>query len=426
MARRAVGRAGLRAAATGLAALAAACGGPGADGETRVARPPERIVLVVIDTLRRDHVGVYGGEVPTPNLDALARRGQVFTDAWASFHQTTMSMASLFTGRTPSLEAEGPRGRLAWTGRSWCGLLRLAGEDEAEDGCIPEHVPTLAARLRDAGYWTAGVVTNKLLHRPGGYERGFERWRELPSFAPTAVAANDAVREVLAERPQDRFFLYVHYMDVHDYGFRGEPYASGVRQVDWAVGDLQQALQAQGLGEGTVWIVTSDHGERLGEGHFTKGLPGHNGNPSFDTLLEIPLIVSPPVFEDTGGAVRSDDIHRMILRLAGAEPDAPAELRPGEIFLSELRYQTLRDGRWKLFRERETGALHLVDLEADPGETRDVAASHPEVLAARERRMDGLAASLRVEGAPELELSERDRARLEALGYVRPGGRGPR
>jgi arylsulfatase A-like enzyme len=383
--------------------------------------PPERIVLVLVDTLRRDHVGVYGGGVKTPRMDALARQGQAFTDAWSSYHQTTMSMGSLFTGHTPSLERRSTRDRLAWTGRTWCGLLREAEGDE--DECIPRAVPTLAEGLREAGYWTAGVVTNKLLYRPGGYERGFDVWRELPGFAPTAVKANDTVREVLDERPRDRFFLYVHYMDVHDYGYRGHSYAKGVRKVDWALGDLLDLLEEEDLREGTLVILTSDHGERLGGDHFVEGYPGHNGNPSFDSLLAVPLLASQPLAEDPQTPVRTDDLHRMILRVAGARPGPAPELEPGELFVSEFEYQTHRRGRWKLFRERESGEVHLVDLEADPGETRDVAVVHPDVRAAQERRVQELADRLATRDAPELELSEEDRARLEALGYVAPDRR---
>lgn len=402
-----------RGAALAAAALLLAASGCGESGG-----PPERILLVMVDTLRRDHVVPYDDRVETPRVEALAERGQVFTRAVASYHQTTMTMASLFTGRTPSLERSGKDESLELNGRSWCGMMRFA--EGPEDACIPEKLPTLAEKLAAEGYWTAGVVANKLLYRPGGYHRGFERWEELPSFAPSAVEANRVARRVLEERPKDRFFLYVHYMDVHDYGYRGEPYASGVPKVDWALGDLMEALEAKGLREDTLVVFTSDHGERLGEEHFTKGLPGHNGNPSFETLLEIPLIVAPPVFEDRQRPVRSDDLHRMLLRVAGAEVGPPPLLEEGELFVSEREYRTHRQGRWKLFRERATGEVQLVDLEADPGETSDVADAHPEVVEERSARIDALVEELGVSGVPELDLSEEDAARLRALGYLEP------
>lgn len=85
-----------------VAGLMLACGGV----ETPDRGTPERIVLIVVDTLRRDHVGVYGAERPTPNFDRIAASGTVFRNAFSSFHATSMSMGALFTGRTPSLESE--------------------------------------------------------------------------------------------------------------------------------------------------------------------------------------------------------------------------------------------------------------------------------------------------------------------------------
>ena len=73
---------------------------------------PERIVLIVIDTLRRDALSCYGGSTPTPNIDGLAAQGQLFSNALGSFHQTTMSMGAMFTGRTPSLESGKGNSRL--------------------------------------------------------------------------------------------------------------------------------------------------------------------------------------------------------------------------------------------------------------------------------------------------------------------------
>lgn len=411
-------------AAVLLSAALLSLPGCASEDAEQLALPPERIVVVLVDTLRRDHVGAYADRVETPHLDALAERGQVFPRAFSSYHQTTMTMASLFTGRTPSLERQEDRESLELTGRSWCGMLRFA--ESAEDDCIPRHVPTLAERLSQEGYWTAAVVTNKLLYRPGGYHRGFARWEELPTFAPTAVQANETARRVLAERPDDRFFLYVHYMDVHDYGYNDEPYARSVSKVDWAVGDLMGALEEEGLLDGTLVVFTSDHGERLGEEHFVEGTPGHNGNPSFDSLLEVPLLVAPPVFEAVDRPVDSQDLHRMLLRVAGVEEAPERRLEPGELYLSELEYQTHRQGRFKLFRERESGAVQLVDLEADPAERHDVAARHPEVVAERTRRIDTLARELGASGVPTLRLSEEDAERLRALGYLAPESRGRR
>jgi arylsulfatase A-like enzyme len=391
---------------------------------------PERIVLIVVDTLRADRLSPYGGDVETPHIQALADRGQVFTHFVASFHQTSMSMASLFTGRTPSLETGVAGEALDWTGRNWCGFRRLRDGDE--DTCVPQRLSTLAEGLRDAGYWTAAVATNAYLFRPYGYDQGFDRWVEVGERPTDAGAllyvngqtrrgeiANAAAAELLARRPSNHFFLYVHYMDVHDYKQLGVSYAEGVRRADRAVGHLLALLRRHGLAEGTLVILASDHGERLGERHLVEGSSSHLGNPSFEELLRLPLIVAPPLpGVDPGRTLRSDDLHRLIRRVAGAADPPPADLDQGELFLSEQEWQTYRRGRWKSFRRRDTGELFLVDLDADPGERSDVARQHPEISAEHARRLDALTRGLGAGRVAPSSLTSEDERRLRSLGYL--------
>ncbi len=394
---------------------------PGARAVTPAAAPAERIVLVVVDTLRADHLSPYGADVETPRIAALAERGQVFTRFRASYHQTSMSMASLFTGRVPSLETGSRERALEWTGENWCGLRRLATGAGAR--CVPASARTLAESIRAAGYWTAGVVTNALLFRPAGFDRGFDRWEEIggdtrdPELR-NASRANAAVRRVLAERPGDRLFLYVHYVDVHDYGRRRIPYARSVEWMDRDLGALLGILEEEGLLEGARVVLTSDHGERLGERHLVEGHPKHFGNPSFEEVLWVPLVIAPPVDRDPGQPLRSDDLTRLIVELAGGAPDEAELLAPDEQFLSERDWQTYRRGRWKSFRDRASGRLRLVDLGRDPAERQDVAAEHPERVAAHARRMDELAAELAAEETPPSTLTPEDAERLRALGYL--------
>jgi arylsulfatase A-like enzyme len=401
------------------ASLVVALGSIGCEsGEESIARPPERVVLIVADTLRRDHIGIHGGPVPTPNIDGLAERGQVFGHAFSSYHQTTMSMAALFTGHTPSIERGRDRERLDWTGETWCGLERHARADDPGQ-CIPAGVETLAEAFARAGYWTSGVVSNRLLYRPGGYERGFDAWEEISGNAPTAGLVNQAVFDSLKSRPGDRFFLYVHFMDVHDYKARGHVYARGVQIVDRAVGRVESMLGQLGLLEGSVVIFTSDHGEHFeGVEHFMPANQGHTGSPSFEALLKVPLIISPALFRNENTMLRSDGLHRMIRTLAGLEPGPEPELAPAELYLSEREFQTYRAKNWKSFRHRESGRHFIVNLRDDPGETRNVAGSNPEIRAAHASRMDVLARELGAPDAVRRTLSESDRERLEALGYT--------
>ena len=397
----------------------------------------ERIVLIVVDTLRRDHVSVYGEGDLTPRIDSLAARGQVFTDARAAFHQTTMSMGSLFTGRTPSLETSDPAKSLSWNGDTWCGMARFASGGGGE-ACIPATLPTLGERMRDAGYWTIGVASNQFMFGAAGFSRGFDDWvevgspdrpierpreerrhlSELRSWEPVTKAAIAA----LGRRPRDRFFLFVHFMDVHDYHYTKVAYPAAVRVLDSAVGVLLDELEAQDLLEGATVILTADHGERLREVHGLRGRPGHYGNPAFQEVLEIPLIIAPPVVDDPGAPVRTQDLHHLLRTLAGEAHEAHEtdwELQPGEHYLSERRFRTYLDGRWKSTVRRRDDRLFLFDLEADPRETVNAAHLHPEVVEAHRRRIDSLTRALAIQTRRgDRELSEQERRTLEALGYV--------
>jgi arylsulfatase A-like enzyme len=395
-------------------------------------RPPDRIILVVIDTLRRDRVSAYGGAVPTPNIDAFAADGTVFPLAFGAFHQTTMSMGALFTGRTPSLDSASGEKIVPWSGHTWCGLSRLAADET--DTCVPAAVPTLAAALKGAGYHTAAVTSNLLLFRPGGYDRGFDDWTEVgppESWVRSTLAGNPvvydpklqagehvnrAVQEWLERRPSDHFFLYVHYMDVHDWVQRKYAYDDGVRVVDGHVGELRQMLERAGLLDGSVVVITADHGEALNEQHALGGLPLHMGNPSFVPILAVPLVVWPRVDADRDRIMRSDDTYRLILQLARLDA-GPPDLERDELFLTERLYHTYQHGRWKSLWPRGQDRPVLFDLETDPDERSNIAADHPDKVAAHRRRVDELSRQLRG-GASTRGPSPDELERLRALGYA--------
>jgi arylsulfatase A-like enzyme len=226
------------------------------------------------------------------------------------------------------------------------------------------------------------------------------------------------VAKALERRPSDHFFLYVHFMDVHDYSLHKIPYEQAVRAADAAIGALLKELETRGLVNDAVFILTSDHGQRLGEEHVVPGLPGHMGGPSFDTLLKVPLIVAPPVFEETDRFVRSDDVHRLVKALATAPSGESQDLLPGELFVSEFLYVTYRDRRWKSYHNRGTGDVILIDLEADPKEMVNVRNAHPDIVEKHTARAGELTRTLSAQRAPAGELTEEDLERLRSLGYA--------
>ncbi|MEN8181682.1 MAG: sulfatase [Myxococcota bacterium] len=405
--------------------LGAALWGSRSDG-------PERLILIVVDTLRRDHLSVYGAERRTPHIDAIAERGLAFPRLLASYHQTSMSMAALFTGRTPSIEGTTPTESLAWNSRTWCGLSRFTEEELL---CVPSTLPTLAERLREAGYWTMGIASNEFLYEPSGFSRGFDDWVEVgekpkvregkvlqrmpPSvLLRSAPRVNAAAFRALDDRPRDRFFLYVHYMDAHDYGLRRLSYQAGVAAADEGVGHLLRGLERRGLLEDSVVVLTADHGERLDDPHPGRGGPNHLGNPSFQEVLEIPLLIAPAPDARLPGFLRSEDVHELIQNLAGLEARKTDDLEPEELFVGELFYRTYLRGRWKSTVRREDGEQQLFDLVQDPGETRNVAADHPEVVEVQRRRIEELTSKLGTGRIVPDELSPLDRERLRALGYL--------
>lgn len=419
-----------RALAAALLAGAVAC----SDG-----RPPKNIVLIVVDTLRRDHLSPYGADLETPNVEALADRGQVFRNLLASFHQTTMSMGALFSGRTPSIESEDPAETLQFNGRTWCGMSRFSRTDprryKASDGCMPREVETLPERLQRAGWFTAGVVSNRLLFAPAGFERGFDVWREVGASPEqdgldraermalrSAPRVLDAVGAALAKAPRERVFLYVHYVDVHDWIPTGRGYAESVEAFDADLGRLLEALAGAGLLDDAVVLLTSDHGEALGERHAIPGRPNHLGNPSFQSVLEVPLIVAPPIAADADATLRSQDLRGLVERVAGLppEPAPPATLLlPDELLLTERRYLTYQRGRWKsVLHRRDPARFVLFDLYADPGETVDQTAARPEVASEHRSRIAELRASLSAAAVSGEDLTDLDRSRLRALGYL--------
>jgi hypothetical protein len=359
----------------------------------------------------------------------------VYPSNFGSFHQTTMSMSAMFTGRVPSLETPDPKRPMPMTGRTYCGMARFHGR-EPDEQCIPGSLRTLGEVMKDSNYETIGVVSNALLFRPFGLDQGFDEWIEVgedrvprnPKQRQTLMrvyasrsgsAVNTAVKDALARRTSDRFFLYVHYMEVHDYSGGRRAYAKAVGKADWMIADLLHTLEKEGLSDGTTFVFASDHGERLGEKHLVPGTKGHEGNPSFAEVLRIPLIISPAPKDDRGeGLVRTADLYRILAGLAGAEVHEDETLGDDEIYLSETLWQTYQRGRWKSFVRRSDDRLFLVDLLRDAGETRDVSSLHPKIAARHRRRIAAIAKSLSKSFDTAPVLTEKDEERLRALGYV--------
>lgn len=400
------------------------------------------IVLLTIDSLRADHLGCYGYSRPTsPFLDRLARQGILFEHAYASSSMTAPSHASLFTGLYPPQHG-----------------VRVNAYQR-----VPLDVRTLAERLHDAGYRTGAFVSSIVLARTHQLDQGFDVYddRTIPvrhsraqARRPGALTVDAAARwldDVPAGAP---FFLWVHLYDAHapyappetpDPRFAGDPYAQQVAVLDGLVGRLLDHPRIRG-DDRLVVALLADHGESLGE----HGEQEH-GLLAYDATLRIPWIVrAPGVRPGTriGGWASQVDVLPTVLDLLGlpAEPAlrgadlAPllaggGRIEPRALYAEELtpfysfgwaRLRAVRSGPWKLLES--AGERELYDLDADPGETRDLAAVEPAKTKELADALGSLGTALdrQAEHPESVTPDAKTTERLASLGYVGAAALSPR
>jgi arylsulfatase A-like enzyme len=439
------------------------------------------VLLIVIDTLRADHLGCYGYARPTsPHLDALARRGVRFANAHAPSSWTAASVASILTGLYPAVHGV-----------------------ETSTSVLGDDVPTIAEAFRARGYATAAFSANPVFVSPVmGFARGFDRFDILHG---PAVSQDDAldmipvdplftrfVQVAKADRVTDAafawieeqargggpFFAYVHYLDPHADYFPPPEYAArfGVAMDAPLAGVAQRPLLRSfhapasaddlatliGLYDGEiaftdehvgrlideVWkrvagpmlvVVTADHGEEFGD---HGGLL--HGTTLWEEQLHVPLIfagtriapgrtirapvslvsVWPMLAGLTGVGTPMDTSDRpSAVPLLGATDPTPifADLERPSPRLEHWHSRVVIDGSWKLIVASGDNTL-VFDLAHDPGEHRDVAAIEPErrvALTESLRVRDALSVAVRARTQPGTSpMTAERRERLKALGYA--------
>ena len=447
---------GLAAALAGGFAICLAAGGCAPE------RRDWNVVVLLVDTLRADHLGAYGYQRPTsPNLDAFAAANVVFADHRSQSPCTFPSANSILTSRAPQ----------HFDGRA------------AGDHGIPDGMPTLAEVLEARGYATLAVsaspivrATPSRLNEVGGFGRGFHLFLERCEWRRAACVHNDAFTYLpLLRRP---FFLYLHYMDAHapyqppDWYRRrfatdlddapawvrkGDPKPIADMVYREAPGEIDQAhlrslidlyddsigffdeqfallldkLEENDAIENTLIAVIADHGESfLEHAHVLHCRTLYEPEIRTPWLMRVPGLDGPVRID---GPSANLDVVPTILDLLG-EDLAPhgfegRSLRravergqpvAGPVFAAWGRLGSATDGRHKLIADRKARTVALYDLAADPGEERDLADLDPETL----RRLAGELTAWRhavEQGRPEVDAptGETIEERLQALGYLR-------
>ncbi len=427
-----------------LVLLVGACSREDSRGDSGAPAGSARNLLIVcVDTLRADELGAYGAKpTRTPALDRLAGESVVFERAHVAASWTLPSVGALFTSQVPS------------TTKLWTFESRLSHE-----------FTTLAERFQAAGFATHGIASHIYFDDQYGLQQGFESfddelchrsgeagWKEITS--PEVSAKAVAWLEQRAARADGApWLLFVHFFDAHlpylDHQAADphdavrserERYRSEIAFTDGHVGALLEALERAGLAADTNVLFFSDHGEAFLEHPPIR----RHSYGLYEEELRVPLFLRVPGFAPrrVPEPVRTVDLLPTLLELHGLATTDRAELdgvslvpalrgapHAGRPQLAEIRLKdgfhanALVRGRHKLIEDVSNGRLRLFDLEADPGEQRDLAQAEPALVAelAAELRAAIAAAEARgarfASGAP-VEHSAEDLERLRVLGYA--------
>lgn len=404
------------------------------------------VLLMTLDTTRRDRLGFYGCERPTsPRLDALAARSQVFSRAIAASSWTLPSHASIFTGKFPAshgaqYDPEGPlRLTAAIEGPKDWELYRARGLSPTE--------VTLAETLRAAGYRTSAVVAGPWLKRVFGLDRGFEQYddREIGDVnGRLASEVTGAALRFLERAGDEPFFLFLNYFDPHgpfeapspfDGTFGNElldRYDEEIQYMDYHVGRLFDAMERSGIFDRTLVVVVADHGELLGE----HGKEGH-GATLFEEEIHVPCLVKYPGGEVAPGTTDRPLHHVDVLPLVlerlglpvpegiqgstaeGRRHPLVSEVSPLPFMSAEGSFRALYRGSEKLLWN-SLGNHALYDLEADPHEEVNLAGKEGERIRSGVELVEKYWASLPPPGeaASATALDEETLKVLRSLGYV--------
>lgn len=394
---------------------------------SRVVEPPPNIVFVVLDAARADHFSGYGYDQPTtPAIDAIAEKGAVFLKAFSPASETYDAMPLIWSSRYFSSEM--------FQKDDWRWGVRRGSSPEIFQDYDDEQM-LLTELLAGNGYRTAIVHDHWWFVPETDFVAGFHDHFHIRASQPTDEAIVEAALSWIDENRDGPFFVYLHVMSPHipfprkdadlifieedevdeleavrrkfnrrtnDYADDWSPreiellkalYDGNLRHSDGYIGELYSRLERWGLASNTLFVLSSDHGENLGQHNRLQ-----HGGPHFDSVLHVPLIMVLPGRIPAGvkveGLVELIDIVPTIADLGGLRiPEGKimdgVSLRS---FIENPRrgkeaiytQSSIRTERHKVILFRDDN--RLFDIVNDPGEERNIAEEHPEILRKLENR----------------------------------------
>lgn len=386
------------------------------------------VILLSIDTLRADRLSIYGGkEVQTPAFAALAKESITFDAAYSHVPLTLPSHVSMFTGLLPP--QNGVRDNIGFTLDA------------------TKH-PTLAAKMKAAGYSTGGAVSSYVLKHDSGVSAGFDAWDDDIKVIPGAVLSNlyrrgeetiNIAHSWISSHRDQKFFYFLHLYEPHAPYEPPEPYKSRYRDPydgevaysDALLGGFVEWLKQNDLYDRALVIVVSDHGEGL----MDHGEQEH-GIFLYRDTIHVPLLVKLPKAKNAGTRVATPvELRQVFTTILGAvgiktEADAAPSLLataaatpdPDRAVYSESLFPRIHLG-WSDLRSLVTGRHHyidapkpeLYDVAADPNEKKNVLESDRRPYARLRKLMaDQYPASI----ALPQNVDPEEAAKLAALGYI--------
>jgi arylsulfatase A-like enzyme/Flp pilus assembly protein TadD len=395
------------------------------DACSRDAAPPARpsILLITLDTTRADAIGPAASTVETPAFNAVAARGLLFRQAYATVPETLPSHLSMMTGLYPGGH----------------GIHENARNVQAA-------LPLAAERLTKAGYRTAAFVSAFVLSRRFGLARGFETYDDVFKEGQSERTARETTDAALARlaRPDmaaQPVFLWVHYYDPHHPYDPPEPFRSRygrnlylgeIAAMDEQMGRLVQSFEQHARGPVAI-VIAGDHGEGLGD----HGEALH-GNLLYQSTMRVPLVIAGPGVEarvsDTPVSVRR--IYHTLLAWAGVPGAIDGGTPPADLSLLAAHDEVVLGEAMKPFLEYGwlpqvmavsgrhkailAGRRETYDLASDPGEARDLGSGFALPAGMAKALDDYPVPSPDAARAPE-NLDDEAKRRLAALGYVSAG-----